>query len=785
MTDKTKNYQRWIQCLTKDQFDNFIRKFIEKYFNVETVVITDTKGDGGIDAKMFEDSKNRKTPIQLTVDTNVYNKLKKDLVKISELINYHEYHDVFYFFYSKSAAEGKILPLPDIAWENYQIKLEIFDSKVLATYIDKPQYFELREILRDLTGDRIPEEATYFTKSDKLRFDFISFGDETAEIKNIVIESAILQLMAEGFDDTRKIEERVCKMYNLSESGQLISATLKKLDKAKKISFTNNTYTHVKLSEDVELKIHDIVKNSKLQESLFANSINQIINDYKLKSNQKDLIKNVVSMYKTSYQKHANEIRNNITNNGIESVALAKFAKFIEKISSKKEVHEISLELLKLCEENDFLQRICIGELFCSLIDCPEFDSYRRRNQKRTIIDTPVLLFLVCALYDSEIDYENPRYLIASRLKQYICSSQNYIKFMTFDTYITEVASHLYSAILLSPFSDYDFYSKLGGSGNIFYGFYLHLYKTGIFSDSFSDFLENEFNLSLNGLNNNQIEDYIFEYVNKLFKENNVAIKTIPSYEKDLNSLEDYKEIKKELETIYSNKKSFRSYRAARFDVYTLCYLYGIGDLNNNDGDLIDPTLLTWDNSFFNIRKRYHRLHPNANYWHIYRPAKFMDHLALINFKIDSNAITSEVMTLIEEYNGDIHSKIRSLNDILCKIVDLKTESGMKLTRGIAEMREKYIYKLAKTESKEAVDINFEKTQPIDKLLINLSDYYNSDKGNFKFDDFKKALTIDNLVDKFLIYISDEIVHYHQFQNFKSNYKNRMDKLIVSTKSDE
>ncbi|MCK4664194.1 MAG: hypothetical protein KAT68_15100 [Bacteroidales bacterium] len=649
----------------------------------------------------------------------------------------------------------------------------------LATYIDKPQYFEIREILRELTGDSIPEESTYFTTTDKLRFDFISFGDETAEIKNIVIESSLLQHIADGICEIEKLVENIRTEYHLVKSQHLTMVSLEKLERDKKIIFTNDLKTQVKLSEEVELKINEIVKNMSLQESLFANSINEIINKYKLLSKQDDLIKKVVDIYKASYKKHSNEVRNKVTNNGFETEALKEFAKFIENISSKKDVLEISTKLLELCEKNDFLQRICIGELFCSLIDCPEFNSYRHRNQKSTIIDTPVLLFLVCAFYDSNIDYKNTRYLISTRLKEYICSSQNYINFITLDTYITEVASHLYSAIMLAPFSDQEFYSKLGGSGNIFYGFYNHLYTTGISSASFSEFLQNDFNLSYKGLNNDQIDDYVFEYVWKLFEENNVEIKEIPSYERDINTQDDYKEIKKELETIYSRKHSFRSFKAVRFDTYTLCYLYGKGE-DSEEEDLIDPTLLTWDNAFFSLRKRYHRLHPNAKYWHIYRPAKFLDHIALMDFKIDSNAITSEVMTLIEEYNSDIHTKIRSLNDVLCQIVDLKTDSGMKLTKGIAEMREKYIYKLAKTESKEAVDINFEETQPIDMLLVSLSDYYNSDKGKFRFKDFKIALSNDDIVDKFLNYVFNEMEHYHEFQNFKSQYRKRMDILIAS-----
>ena len=147
--DYSKNYIKWIEGLTKDQFDIFIKSFIKDFWQVENVVITDGKGDAGIDVKILEGRKNKKIPLQITVDKNVYNKLEKDLVKINDLIEKFGYSDVFYFYYSRGAAEGKVIELTEKARTDYSMDLKIFDHKVIASYLDNPGYENTRSVLRN------------------------------------------------------------------------------------------------------------------------------------------------------------------------------------------------------------------------------------------------------------------------------------------------------------------------------------------------------------------------------------------------------------------------------------------------------------------------------------------------------------------------------------------------------------------------------------------------------------------------------------------------------------
>lgn len=162
--DYTKNYINWISGLTKDQFDIFIKAFIKDFWKVDWAVLTDGKGDGGIDIRMLK-KKNRKIPIQLTIDKNVYNKLRKDLEKISKLIEDHGYSDSLYFFYSQGAAEDKVIDIIDEAREEFLINLHIFDSKVLASYLDRPSFQNSRESLRDLLGEFLSSEDSYFDEN--------------------------------------------------------------------------------------------------------------------------------------------------------------------------------------------------------------------------------------------------------------------------------------------------------------------------------------------------------------------------------------------------------------------------------------------------------------------------------------------------------------------------------------------------------------------------------------------------------------------------------------------
>ena len=193
--DYSKTYARWIEGFTKDQFDDFIKVFIKDYWNVDTVSITDGSGDGGLDVKVFKNRKGRKLPLQITIDKNTIPKLKKDLIKIEELISKFDYEDKFYFFYSKGIPEKKVLELKHFALKEYEIELEIFDNKLIGSFTDKINFSSTREKLKEILNLYAKDEESYFDENQKLYFDYLSYADEAKELKEKFISSYILNTL--------------------------------------------------------------------------------------------------------------------------------------------------------------------------------------------------------------------------------------------------------------------------------------------------------------------------------------------------------------------------------------------------------------------------------------------------------------------------------------------------------------------------------------------------------------------------------------------------------------
>ena len=81
-------YIKWFKALSIDQFNEIVIAFIKYYWNYSDVILIDGPNDGGIDIKIFENKRKKNIPLQTTTDLNTYNKLKKDLKKISLLLLY-------------------------------------------------------------------------------------------------------------------------------------------------------------------------------------------------------------------------------------------------------------------------------------------------------------------------------------------------------------------------------------------------------------------------------------------------------------------------------------------------------------------------------------------------------------------------------------------------------------------------------------------------------------------------------------------------------------------------
>lgn len=766
--DFTKNYERWIDGLTKDQFDSLMKVFIKEFWSVENVTITDGKGDGGIDVKIFEDKKNKKIPLQITIDKKVYPKLNRDLIKIEKLIHKNGYSDNFYFFYSHGAAESKVIELTDNARIDHSINLHIFDNKVISSHLDKPKFVLSRQTLRQLLGGFVREEKTYFDENQKLYYDYLSYADGSNHLKESFIKSFVLNLLYDSDDfksELNGITEQINNEFNINVTLEYCERLLKDLFEQEKIFKHEGDF--VKLSNEEILNIKSVKENSNILEGEFLSLLQELINCFNSKLEIRIVINHLEKIYESNNKIDLIEISDSFESSHLNK-SVSEFHKYVKDCFDNNDDYKTFLnKVFQLCSENTYMINLSAGKLYKNLMDNPDFYAYTNRTNKEVYIDTPVLIYLFLSMRDNNFNYNNYRYNVVLELFSIINNNDGYINFSTTQLYITELADHISNAIKLIALDDIGVFEILGGSNNELVNLYEAAKKEEKFEGGLREFIES-FGISVKRVDSESDNEYLTQYIIKLFKDNNIQIDDVPPYNRKYQTKKDYDRIEKALGGIYANENINRRPRSLLFDSLL------IEHINEFENELIDPTIMTWDNTFQSFRKEFYPKNPNFKYWHLFTPGKFIDHLSLLRFKINGAAISKEVLALIEtEY--DVVDGIKKLSDVLSSIVDLKSSSGVKLSKGLADIRETYVYQINKDQN---IKINNDEVQPIDNAFLKLVDYYYDKEGEYSIKDFNKALSFDVVVNELLNILKSESEYYLKNKKYSSSYKNKFDEII-------
>src|SRR6056297_2074777 len=91
-------YANLISSLSVDNFRYFVKNYLMDYWRTDEVNITDGPWDGGIDACISKNGKEKKINIQITVQDNLERKLFEDIQKSKENVNKFDYQNKLDFF---------------------------------------------------------------------------------------------------------------------------------------------------------------------------------------------------------------------------------------------------------------------------------------------------------------------------------------------------------------------------------------------------------------------------------------------------------------------------------------------------------------------------------------------------------------------------------------------------------------------------------------------------------------------------------------------------------------
>ena len=86
-----------------------------------------------------------------------------------------------------------------------------------------------------------------------------------------------------------------------------------------------------------------------------------------------------------------------------------------------------------------------------------------------------------------------------------------------------------------------------------------------------------------------------------------------------------------------------------------------------------EPFFLTYDRSFRFYKEKYlknYKRRASSYFWHLLSPSQFINHMDLLNLKIDENRLSNELLALIE--CDDFEFKTHSLIDDICRFTDIQ-----------------------------------------------------------------------------------------------------------------
>lgn len=574
---------------------------------------------------------------------------------------------------------------------------------ILVVYI----YIVLKYLLeiKKLPNINIPVHEEYHQRDEnqKILYNFINFGNTSTEIKTQIVNAFILNYLRnkEAVQISKIIEESINYFEN-SFSPEFYKRKIENLIQKKKVEYTKDGFVQLTKIESENLSRAQI--NFQENRDLFFMFYKDLLLKYKIEHKREELLGKIENFLEDNFNIDLCEIYCSDINS--DSTIYAPLLEYLKGITDTDERAEnLFKDILLICEENDFLVRISASKVFSKISNPDQFQNYLRQQTRIVYLDSQIILYALCCKYLPNDEYDNIFHKITSALFYYVDKNPN-IKLKFGHQYLSEIAYQLKLALFLIPFADNGITEGTLLSTNIFYRFFFHLKKKKLLDEetkSFADFMDNWLLLKEEDAYDPNYERIVFNSVNDiLINEFNIEVIKFPFYD-DCDSVSDLLE-----QVIKDNLLSIKTHYVLKNDALMVCHL------SNSQYHLNEPFFLTWDKSFTPLRKKYkdkfRRRDPIS--WHLFTPSKFLNHMDLINFKINPSSITNDFLSVMDGLG--VHNMTRTIVDNMNRFLDIKNISS--------NQRHKYI-KITQEIFSES-EFSYEISTPPDELKNKISDSF-------------------------------------------------------------
>lgn len=713
-----------IKGLKSDEFNELVCIFQTSYLHNNEAINVDGANDGGCDIKVFQNKREIKKCVQVTIQKKIDLKLKKDLEKVSKMISQYGYSNKFEFYCSIPISEDKIEKYKKLAIDEHDIELDIYEAKRLSELDCK----EVADYIYSLhTGMVLKPEQMNIDKATRTLYDLLANGKDSSDIKNSLVDSVIISILYEkapidSLGLKKELENRLGK--NIPD----ILHSVNSLKTDQRIIKFPDDHNLIQLSDLEYGNVKEILAHSRKAEKDFCDSFAEILAKFQIDYNE-EVLNKLKLLYKNNY---SNDIDNNTQSD--ESSDLAIFESFkkylLNIIDDKENIDKLIQEISSLCSSNNYLNKISASESFLSLYKSNQLEQYLSQKHKDIYLDTPTFVYLLCSYYGVDNnDWDNPFY---RSMKSLIKLKDNYpdkISFYITQNYLGEVAGEIKKALVFSQFESYPCFKDMGGTRNTLFNYYEYLKHSELFDkdDNIENFKDFIYSLGLDNTNPNDA---------RFFKDANQFLSQVAE-DYDISMIswsqnDKYAEFKVAYEKMLLANSKNKSEMAICNDVNQVIVSL------EHDRDT-DCYLITWDTTIHLLRDKVlsEDEHLKYSYCFICNPAKLSNRIALENFNIDGSALTNDIFAYADK-RYDISNRVKSLLELIAPF--LKGDGSKKIFRKLGRIRKEQI----ELRGSEVGNEKEEKSLPIEEIFMLLIPNKDKEKED------------KNIMEKFSVFMSSE-----------------------------
>ncbi len=499
-------------------------------------------------------------------------------------------------------------------------------------------------------------------------YDFINYGSTTNKIKNRIVESFILNYVykKDGVVGIDALVKEVVAFLRQSLSEGSIRSIIGKLI-PDKLQYRNSAKKEVLLNDEEKERIKMALDNYQTLVNRLLTEIESVLDGYGMKDRTQDVYEKLKRFFEKNCMSIIRIMKEDDGEAGNERSEeyIEDFKKVLKNLGcADEQLDGLFKELLHICALNDILIKIALGKNFTNVANPESFATGLKQREKKVYLDTQLLLYALCD-YDVFPAFNgSPSFLIVKSLLSIARQNPN-IHLATINQYVNEAAYHLKRAVQLITFDDLYHESRIRLSDNVFYSYYYYLKDNGSLNEgveSLSDFLMEMFEVSYDDMLQGNFEAKNYNYLAEILTDDcGIEIEDTPHFnESDINCSE------KIFTTALLNRNDNRSPVAAKKDAVMGLYLF-----SNSHKSASEPFFLSWDKAFYAYRKDYIKTYMRGNVtsWMLFSPAKFVNHLNLLDMKIDVDVMTEDLISIIEDEDTAANTKhvLDSINKLLEK----------------------------------------------------------------------------------------------------------------------